>query len=212
VTIYDSLTSESVARASSSVCAACDAATACEPSDGHSAEQQSDTCSAAQERCQICRAVVADVRAMNEPAGTLTDPAAALDFLDNVDALQGQLGSYGLLYSTQLSAVNGDIVALNKTKAAVAKNKTETGERKSRIELKRSIFEAYPVKIKSIMHDLNSNIAQTQLSTKDKVAIGVPFLPTFFSLRTHHYVVSLGCLTVLILALVVVMCFTSLLG
>ena len=108
--------------------------------------------------------------------------------------------------------VNSELERMNKIKSSIADKKTTIEALKKRIELKHSILAAYPIKIKATMADLNSNIAQTKLNSKDKVDIGVPFLPTFFNVTKTKYVITFTALSLLAMALILAMIFSDLLG
>ena len=153
---------------------------------------------AAQQKCDLCKTIKGYI--------SNRDIKASLEsHADGIDKPE-------IIIQNHEREIKSELVRMNKIKANITDKKTKIAALKKRIELKHSILAAYPSKIRSTMGDLNSNIAQTKLNSKDKVAIGVPFLPTFFHVTKNKYVITFMALSILVLALILVLVFSDLLG
>ncbi len=154
---------------------------------------------AAQQKCDLCKAI----------KGYISNPTIKADLEAHINGLIDQPAS---TLKNHERAIETELGEMNNEKSNITDKKTTLAALKKRIELKHSILAAYPSKIKSTMSDLNSNIAQTELNTKDKIAIGVPILPTFFNVTSTTYVITFIALSILVFSLIIVLVFSDLLG
>jgi hypothetical protein len=154
---------------------------------------------AAQQKCGLCTTIKSYIIANKDNLEAHVADIVSIDKPES--AIQ-----------TREREIKSELVRMNKIQSSIAYKKTTIEALKKRIELKHSILAAYPTKIKATMADLNSNIAQTKLNSKDKVDIGVPFLPTFFNVTKTKYVITFTALSLLAMALILAMIFSDLLG
>ena len=151
------------------------------------------SCSASKEHCSLCNNIIKYIK------DTFSSDYAK--FKEN----------YDITYATESNTIDSLLVAQNKKKTEIRQLKNTIAQLKSRLDLKSKVLAAYPLKIETLMENLNSNISRNKLSSVDKVNVGLPYLP-FFSLPTNQYIIGVSVLTILLLIVLLIYAFTDLFG
>jgi len=151
-------------------------------------------CTAAKEQCSVCNSIITYIKN---------------NFSSEYTTFKKE---YNTVYSTESNAIESLLVAQNNKKTEIRQVKNTIAQLKSRLDLKSKVLAAYPSKIETLMENLNSNISRNKLSSVDKVNIGLPYLPPFFSLLTNQYIIGVSALTIILLIFLIIYAFTDLLG
>ena len=115
-------------------------------------------------------------------------------------------------------------------KKAKAKGEASIQQAIAALEQKRAHFEAQAAKIRAlkdkvrvateVMHDATGKLSgmgtsfntleqQNGLQYKDRVPVGIPYLPPFFTLSNRNYVIMMVCINVLLLVGIIVYAFVG---
>ena len=149
-----------------------------------------------EEQCKLCTSLTLDLNKLEKNNNLLT-------------VLKNGKTQYTSVKNNGLQGISEGIAVLTKKRALFEAQAEKIRALKQKIHVATEVLHTATGKLSHLSSSFNTLEQQNGLQYQDKVQVGIPYLPPFFTLSNRNYVIMMVCINVLLLIAIIVYAFMN---